>query len=243
MKCPHCRVDLKYRERRDRRCPHCKKQFALEPRNNALKMNDLRLLGLAERLSRRGTYRYTTTQLRYFTVLRYLQPLVKEIESRDLSSSRHNVLIIVAVLIAVLLVFQLVALLAPNLGSVLGCLSTPLVILVIIVGFLIIGISNSHIRPQREIEKLLDLASKQAHSFEQTYILPWERIHGQLPGRVSQEELARLRQYQPPPSRLRAALVSPDMDVLDCLRANGVPSAWIWRCCLSRNRIARPSGR
>ncbi|MCS6881006.1 MAG: hypothetical protein RMK84_02040 [Oscillochloridaceae bacterium] len=82
---------------------------------------------------------------------------------------------------------------------------------------------TSYPRLRRKFEELSATVFTLADSFEQTYVLPWERIHGQLPGRVTREELARLRQYQPPPSRLRAALVSPDLEVLDCLRANGLP--------------------
>lgn len=224
MKCPHCLADLKYRERTDRRCPRCQKSFALEPRANPLKMSDLRLRRLAERLSQQGAYRYTASQLGYFTVLRDLQPLVKQLGSSDPSSQRRNalisVLVYIAALLAILAVFWVVALLAPNLASVLRCLTIPLVLIVII---LTVGTLTSYPRLRRKIEGLSATAFDQANSFEQTYVLPWERVHGQLPGRASQEELARLRQYQPPPSRLRAALVSPDMDVLDCLRANGVP--------------------
>lgn len=63
MKCPHCLVELKYRDRRDQKCPQCQRPFALEPRDNSLRMSDLRLRGLAERLSHQGAYRYTSAQL------------------------------------------------------------------------------------------------------------------------------------------------------------------------------------
>ena len=54
-------------------------------------------------------------------------------------------------------------------------------------------------------------------------IAPWERIHGMLPGRVTAQEAMALRRFQLPPSRVRAVLASPVADVLDCLRANGLP--------------------
>jgi hypothetical protein len=64
MKCPHCLADLKYRDRRySKTCPQCQRPFALEPRDNSLRMSDLRLRGLAERLSHQGAYRYTSAQL------------------------------------------------------------------------------------------------------------------------------------------------------------------------------------
>lgn len=76
MKCPHCLAELKYKERQYRRCPNCQRPFALEPRTNALNMSDLRLRGIAERLSElripgidvpvsEQRYRYTSLQLGY----------------------------------------------------------------------------------------------------------------------------------------------------------------------------------
>ncbi|MCS6939138.1 MAG: hypothetical protein NZM94_07705 [Roseiflexus sp.] len=60
-------------------------------------------------------------------------------------------------------------------------------------------------------------------SFETTYVVPWVSVHGLLPGWVTNQESAALRQVQLPPSRVRAVLASPVADVLDCLRANGLP--------------------
>jgi len=69
MKCPHCLAELRYRERTGRRCFYCQKTFALEPRENVLGLSDLRLRGIAERLSGKGTYRYTARQLAHAVIL------------------------------------------------------------------------------------------------------------------------------------------------------------------------------
>ena len=68
MKCPHCLADLKYRDRRDGKCPQCQSPFALEPRDNALGLSDLRLRGFAERMSEQGKCWYTAAQLGYAIV-------------------------------------------------------------------------------------------------------------------------------------------------------------------------------
>jgi hypothetical protein len=65
MICPHCNRNLKQKERGGRTCSHCKKQFALDPKENALQLHDVRLRKLADKLSGDGKYRYTAAQLHH----------------------------------------------------------------------------------------------------------------------------------------------------------------------------------
>jgi hypothetical protein len=64
MRCPHCRATPRYRDRGDGRCPACGRAFALDPRTNAMRLNDLRFRRLAARLGADGL-RFTETQLWY----------------------------------------------------------------------------------------------------------------------------------------------------------------------------------
>jgi hypothetical protein len=65
MMCPHCGVGLRQSSRTDRRCAFCHKTFAFDPRQSPLRLNDLRLRRVIERLSDDGKLRYTMTQLWY----------------------------------------------------------------------------------------------------------------------------------------------------------------------------------
>jgi hypothetical protein len=63
--CPHCHRNVKRKERTGRQCGSCHRGFALEPKDNALNLHDVRMKRLATHLGNNGGYRYTTTQLWY----------------------------------------------------------------------------------------------------------------------------------------------------------------------------------
>lgn len=63
MICPHCQTNLKHRERGGKTCGSCKKRFAVEPKDNALRLHDVKLMRLAQQLGGNGAYRYTVDQL------------------------------------------------------------------------------------------------------------------------------------------------------------------------------------
>lgn len=65
MICPHCAKDLRYRERLSGTCPTCKRGFALEPKGNPLRLHDIRMRKLIEKLGNQEGLRYTPTQLWY----------------------------------------------------------------------------------------------------------------------------------------------------------------------------------
>jgi len=232
VKCPHCQVDLKYRERSSGRCPHCRQPFALEPRANPLGLGDVGLRKLAERLSQQGAYRYTAAQLAHFAILRKLKPLVKQgrfqevnVEDSIFKNLWRVVWLVAGVWLGCLMLAWLVVVVLPlpPLRELLKFLAIVVTVIAVFIIMIILGvsgnISQSISRQRNRIRNILHAPD----TFEQTYIAPWERVHGPLPGRVSREELASLRQYQPPPSRVRAVLASPDPEALDCARANGLP--------------------
>ncbi|MCS6839339.1 MAG: ABC transporter permease [Roseiflexus sp.] len=214
MKCPHCLAELKYRERRDKKCPQCQKQFALEPRENMLKMSDLRLHGLADRLSHRGTYRYTPAQLAYFVFRRELQSIFKtEFSWSEPSAVVATIIFGIVFLVTLACTLSLIlrdrslfsAVVALGIGALIGSIA---------VGLYYRAMKSSH--PYRRLLPVIE-------SFETTYVIPWVSVHGPLPGRVTDQEIAALRRAQLHPSQVRAVLASPVADVLDCLRANGLP--------------------
>ncbi len=215
MKCPHCQEDIKYRERRNRRCAKCQQQFALEPRENDLQLSDLRLLGLARRLSQEGTYRYTSLQLAHAAILQKRKPdLAKTYPwpvSRKPFRSALRLFLIVTGLLSIAGIFSCLvffpSLLSPLWASV----------IVLVVGSLI-GLFAAFIYQYPILPYQADI-----ESFEQKYIAPWETIHGPMPGRLTERDIKLSREFQIPPAQVRAVVVSPVDNALDCLRANGLP--------------------
>ncbi len=205
MKCPHCLAELRYRERRERivrRCLYCQKTFALEPRANVLRLSDLRLRGIAERLSGKGTYRYTARQLAHAVAI----PMLRLEEKKD------SILgYIIFFLFAMLLIICPGLVLSRAFHSVL-----PLMISIILF-IILITIPSLSYKDEKE-----DKVHEEIKQFESQYIEPWERIHGLLPGRVAEKEIVALRQFHMPLSRVRAVVASFSEDVLDCLRVNGL---------------------
>lgn len=63
--CPHCGKDARYRERGRGMCPACKRAFALEPKENSLRLHDVRMRKLIDKLGNGEGLRYTPTQLWY----------------------------------------------------------------------------------------------------------------------------------------------------------------------------------
>lgn len=65
MICPHCEKNLLHRERVRGTCPKCKRAFALEPKDNPLRLHDVRMRKLIWKLGNGEGLRYTPVQLWY----------------------------------------------------------------------------------------------------------------------------------------------------------------------------------
>jgi hypothetical protein len=77
MNCPHCMTNLLRKQRTGSRCSTCKREFAFDPKTNPLKLHDLRLRALDQRLSGRDPHgrprlRYTADQLRFAAMRKVL---------------------------------------------------------------------------------------------------------------------------------------------------------------------------
>ncbi len=200
MKCPHCLAELPYRYRTSRICSSCHKAFALEPRENVLGLSDLRLRGIAERLSGKGTYRYTARQLAHAVAIQVLRlEKKKDFNLGLIIAMSLFMLIITCSSLSVSLIFNSIV---------------PLILPIFIFAFFLFA----HIKSLKTLPKVY----KEIEQFEVHYIEPWEFIHGLLPGRVAEKEIVALRQFHMPLSRVRAVVASFSEDVLDCLRANGL---------------------
>ncbi|MFG2873697.1 hypothetical protein ACGFYU_01470 [Streptomyces sp. NPDC048337] len=65
MICPNCERNLLRKERTGNICGHCKRRYALDPKTNSLRLNDLRVRRIAIRLTEGGRTRVTPGQLWY----------------------------------------------------------------------------------------------------------------------------------------------------------------------------------
>jgi hypothetical protein len=65
MICPHCKADIKYRERNYNTCSNCNKEFAFEPKTHPLNITDKYFSNVVEKLSNNGKLFYTLEQLQF----------------------------------------------------------------------------------------------------------------------------------------------------------------------------------
>jgi hypothetical protein len=198
--CPHCRQNLKYKERPGRKCSKCRRPFALEPKASPLGLNDMRIGKLAERLSDRRGLRYTTVQLWYAAGWKKLP----RARSRSAASP-----IAIAVISALAFVFAfLVCLLAglqPLAALILGGVGAAGVLLTFVTlraAVRAVGAAPIRIRVGYE-------------SFEREVAGRWAGVYGgPPPGCVDP------RGPLPAVNEPRLALLCPDRSVLSCLAAN-----------------------
>ncbi len=214
MKCPHCLSELRYRERTGRMCSHCRSPFALEPRENGLSLSDLRLRGIAERLSGKGTYRYTARQLAHAVVFQ-----VSKRRSQFTSLlSRKLMNLVVPFFIVIFIMSCIGFVISMSEMFLIYSLQMFLIFLFVVLVILIPIYSLFFRKNPLDIKRFEQVLAQ----FEVHYIEPWEHIHGLLPGRVAEKEIVALRQFHIPLSRVRAVVASFSEDVLDCLRVNGL---------------------
>ncbi|WP_329376129.1 hypothetical protein OG625_01490 [Streptomyces sp. NBC_01351] len=65
MICPHCERSLLRKERTGNTCSHCERRYALDPKTNPLRLNDLRVQRITAALTDNGRVRITPDQLWY----------------------------------------------------------------------------------------------------------------------------------------------------------------------------------
>ncbi len=221
MQCPHCGANLKYRERSDYRCSRCHKQFALEPKQNKLKLHDLAFRRRLDQVSQYGKLYFTADQLRYQVSRKQLTSL-----ATPYPVWRYGFCLIITFL-ALLLPSILIVMLFPvpkNLVLKFGQTQLnpqiwlPLVVFVFIIG-ISIAIFLLYQRVHGDIAPALSLPE-----FQHDVLGRWEQIYpGNLERLIRPDLLAHLPD-SPPASRMRGALVCDQRDILNFLQANRVPA-------------------
>jgi hypothetical protein len=195
--CPHCSKSLQYRQRSGQKCSYCKREFAIEPKNNGLKLHDMRVHKLAAKLGA-GGLAYTETQLRYAASRKKIGEPVKPLQGCGCA-------LIFPFGIGT---FALIAFTQPSGGGAIAIAATALAI---VIGLnILLAVLRPRIARRRTIgPPITDTAFR-------ALMARWVRIyHRPPPGMVMEQEPV----VVPNPA---VALVCPDRSVLTCLSANGV---------------------
>lgn len=197
MTCPHCKAEIKRRERSGNHCSKCRREFAFDPKGNALFLHDLRFRKKADRLAL-GGFKYSTGQLRTCLLPK--------------GGMDWGIFFVVGLLIFM----GLVALLA---GSQMQGRSDPRG-LVIFIGLVVLGAGlfvgiKSYLTFGRPMTDEV---------FRRDFVERWRKVYGAMPkGLIEEAELAALGQIQRPRENLAAVLVCPERELLNCLLANEIP--------------------
>ncbi|GAA4672964.1 hypothetical protein [Gordonia humi] len=212
MLCPHCGVDVLYRERPDRTCGKCGRVFAFEPRTSRYRLHDTRALRLAARLRTDENYRFTYEQLHYLLGKKGLD---RRIDSawRSVFWGTPAVIVALTIVPGMPLTFGLgVAALRLDVGLAVGWLfgtSATLIVLSLIV--------NGLCRPSMLRDRRITMEYSAAEFAEQ-FSTRWRSVYGHdLPG-VVDERRAPIRQPEHP----RYTVLCPDRSVLVCLASNAI---------------------
>ncbi|MCT2591751.1 hypothetical protein LHJ74_17920 [Streptomyces sp. N2-109] len=205
MICPHCAKSLLRKERTGRICTHCKGKFALEPKENSLRLHDVRMRELADKLSDGKRLAYTPPQL-WYAALRNRVPPPEE------GYGGCSCLLFVGLAIALFVL---------GYNDLIEDQEIVFAALFALLAVLLVGLVEFLLRRRAQ----RDGAHKLPMSLEtfRTSVLPgWSTVYGAPPPGLVDEGHVR----SPAPERPRIALACPDRGVLACLAANGVPEAY-----------------
>ena len=205
MICPHCSHNLLHKQRGRRRCSYCRKEFAFEPKANKLRLHDLKVRKLADRLSDGNRLRYTVTQLWYGAARKQLG------ETRT-PLAGCGCFLIVGGLASIGVIAGLAHVDAGSFGGVLLAVGV-----VVVLAYVLLVMLRERLRREAVIRPALPLGE-----FRDMILRHWAQVYGSLPPSMIDEEMA----TAPTVAHPRVALVCPDRSVLACLGANGVPQTF-----------------
>lgn len=211
MICPHCERDLLRKERIGNRCSFCRRRYALDPKANRLRANDLRIRRVLARLSAEGHVAVAPGQLWY------------ALSRRSLTVSRFgaawNPLLLVAGIPLVM-----AGVLVPFAPAFLAGGAFLLLAL-----FLVVARGSG-------VGRGVPLVDRDA--FRSVVLDPWRRVYGGLPPGMVDEPVRQWRPYgasparkgtgvvAPAPSRPVGVLLCPDPSVVAFLAAEGLPGKY-----------------
>lgn len=198
MICPYCEASLRRRERTSATCSVCHRPFALEPKDNRIRLHDVRMRKLAEKLGGGAGLRYTTTQLRYAAV-----------RGRLVAHNTVRGWVIAFWCMAV----AAAAVLAAILGAP-GGIAVFAAIAGLVVGIALIFVLAPLFRRFARVR--IPLADGE---WDNQILARWVAVYRALPPGAVDERQVPLPHVPAP----RYALVCPDYSVLACLVINDVP--------------------
>jgi hypothetical protein len=202
MQCPHCHSELRYRERSNNTCSKCKRQFALEPKNNVLKLHDLRFKNLVDQLHQ-GRWYYTPDQLRHRAAHKVMVQQINYGNPLTLITCLSMPVGIIILSIA------LASLVHIAVGVVFG-------IALMALGWWLASVLEFRFAESYDIP--IDLP----HFFK-SIVFKWQAMYHPPDGLLDQQTIKQLQDSHPDPHAVRAVVACAEPDVLVCLRANQVP--------------------
>ncbi|MEV6400484.1 hypothetical protein AB0M39_37855 [Streptomyces sp. NPDC051907] len=203
MICPHCERSLLRKERPNNTCSLCKRSYALDPKTNPLRLNDLRVRRIMAKLTAEGTIKVTPGQLWYALSRKRL----KESEFAAGSAGTALVAGIVAAFFAVVGDFAF-------LFAVCG-------------GLLLLSLGLFLAR-KAGVGRGVPPTSREA--FRSQALAEWRKVYGRLPqGMVDDDAYPRRRRQDHTPDSGGApacVLLCPDRSIAVFLAADGLPDRY-----------------
>lgn len=224
MECLHCRRDLKYKERSNRRCSKCKQEFVFEPRENALYMSDRRLRAITQRVSANGKLVYTPEQLVFYAMR---GPKGRTMDRKTKAAHRIAMVVISTVVVSIVILAMTMDIELAGVILALGLLMAWKAVDKVGVGLndileAMVEIARPILRTGARRAPVRALPWEEAN-FLQNVHNRWPDVYGALPSGLLHQESS-VEDWSEAPSIIRAVLVCPDHPVLRCLHANGVPN-------------------
>lgn len=199
MICPHCRTNLKFKERGGQTCSSCRKRFAVEPKENPIRLHDMKLIRLAQQLGGNGAYRYTVDQLWYNASRKAVRGKGK------FPFGAFGPTTIGAVVMTVLAVT-----IAPAFFVAVG---------LYVVGWTLYAVYRVTTRHTRKIDPPMNRTQ-----FHITAVDGWRKTYGQdLPGLVRDQDLHTLTRQHPTPVLV---VLAPNRAAIAALRVNDVTNRY-----------------
>ncbi|WP_329385406.1 hypothetical protein [Streptomyces sp. NBC_01716] len=222
--CPHCGKDARYRERGNGLCPVCKRAFALEPKENKLRLHDVRMRKLIHKLSNGGGLRYTPTQL-YYAAARGRTPA---------ESGMYGCVALGLLVLGAIASWVIISVSGFDRDVILGTLTVGGVYVVLVVVLSIRGAMRAKRTGRVEVPMPFS-------DFKTSVIDRWAAVYGKPPIGMAPEG-NRLYPVLPAGEVPKLVLLCPDSTVLACLVLNGAPEKHSLALVQSVHQLARIPG-
>jgi hypothetical protein len=191
MICPHCKENVLYKERYGRKCSKCHREFAFEPKLDAVGLHDIKFQKAVDKLSAGGKLYYTSGQLAHFLSRKHIKNTFHTVRAWILAIPLFTIFILVLTI------------------SFLGFFISLAVLLVI--STVVAAISVTFWK--REGNLILPV-----FNVEQDIVKRWFTIYGKKPANIISG--GSLQEYSGVIQQARGVLICPEQEILICLAAN-----------------------